>query len=35
VFDPFRFEVIDWDDEEEERGNLCHCLRHGRAGGKR
>lgn len=23
------FEVIDWDDEEDEDGNLAHCLRHG------
>lgn len=23
------FEAIDWDDEEDERGNLAHCLRHG------
>lgn len=24
-----RFEAIDWDDEEDEDGNLAHCLRHG------
>lgn len=23
------FEVIDWDDEEDEDGNLAHCLQHG------
>jgi len=23
------FEAIDWDDEEDEDGNLVHCLRHG------
>jgi hypothetical protein len=23
------FERIDWDDEEDESGNLAHCLRHG------
>lgn len=23
------FEAIDWDDEEDEEGNLAHCLRHG------
>jgi hypothetical protein len=23
------FEAIDWDDEEDENGNLVHCLRHG------
>jgi hypothetical protein len=28
VFDPFRFEAIDWDDEDDENGNLRHCLRH-------
>ena len=22
-------EGIDWDDEEDEEGNLVHCLRHG------
>jgi hypothetical protein len=22
-------EAIDWDDEEDEDGNLAHCLRHG------
>ena len=24
-----KFEQIDWDDEENEDGNLAHCLRHG------
>ena len=24
-----RFEAIDWDDEEDEDGNLAHCLLHG------
>ncbi len=23
------FEAIDWDDEEDEDGNLAHCLEHG------
>lgn len=23
------FERIDWDDEEDEHGNLAHCLEHG------
>ncbi len=23
------FEAVDWDDEEDEDGNLAHCLRHG------
>ena len=23
------FESIDWDEEEDEDGNLAHCLRHG------
>lgn len=23
------FEAIDWDEEEDEEGNLFHCLRHG------
>lgn len=23
------FEAIDWDGEEDEQGNLAHCLRHG------
>ena len=23
------FEAIDWDDEEDDEGNLAHCLRHG------
>jgi hypothetical protein len=29
VFDPFEFEAIDWDDDEDEGGNTVHCLRHG------
>lgn len=29
VFDPYEFEAIDWDDEEDENGNLAHCLAHG------
>ena len=29
MFDPFAFEAIDWDDEEDPEGNLSHCLRHG------
>lgn len=29
VFDQYAFEVIDWDDEDDEDGNLAHCLRHG------
>jgi len=28
LFDPADFELIDWDDEEDVRGNLAHCLRH-------
>lgn len=23
------FEAIDWDDDEDDDGNLAHCLRHG------
>ena len=23
------FEAVDWDDEEDEEGNLAHCLEHG------
>lgn len=23
------FEAVDWDDEEDDDGNLAHCLRHG------
>ena len=23
------FEAIDWDDEQDQRGNLAHCLAHG------
>jgi hypothetical protein len=29
VFDPYEFEFIDWDDQEEEGSNLRHCLEHG------
>jgi hypothetical protein len=29
VFNPHEFERIDWDDEEDEDGNLFHCLAHG------
>jgi hypothetical protein len=29
LFDLYRWEAIDWDDEEDEEGNLQHCLRHG------
>jgi len=29
VFDPYLYEAIDWDDEDDEDGNLQHCLRHG------
>jgi hypothetical protein len=29
VFDPYEYEAIDWDDEDDERGNLAHCVRHG------
>lgn len=29
MFDPFAFEAIDWDDEEDPHGNLVHCLQHG------
>ena len=28
MFDPYAFEQIDWDDEEDPEGNLAHCLRH-------
>ena len=24
-----QFEAIDWDEEDDESGNLAHCLRHG------
>lgn len=27
MFDPYEFEQIDWDDAEDEAGNLLHCLR--------
>lgn len=27
--DLWDFERIDWDDEEDEAGNLVHCLQHG------
>ena len=29
MFDLSQFEIIDWDDDEDEDGNLVHCLRHG------
>jgi hypothetical protein len=29
VVDLSGFEAVDWDDEEDEDGNLAHCLRHG------
>jgi hypothetical protein len=29
VFDPYEWEAIDWDDPDDEDGNLVHCLRHG------
>lgn len=29
AFDPYEFEIVDWDDEEDGRGNLVHCLEHG------
>lgn len=29
MFDPRKFEEIDWDSDEDESGNLVHCLRHG------
>ena len=29
MFNPYEFERIDWDDEDEEDGNLAHCLAHG------
>lgn len=29
MFDPYGWEAIDWDDEEDEDGNLAHCLGHG------
>lgn len=29
MFDPYEFEAIDWDDDEDENGNLVHCLRNG------
>ncbi len=29
MFDPYLYEAIDWDDEDDEDGNLQHCLRHG------
>lgn len=28
MFDPYAYEQIDWDDEEDSEGNLAHCLRH-------
>lgn len=29
MFHPDAFEAIDWDEEDDEQGNLAHCLRHG------
>ena len=29
MFNPYDFEQIDWDDPEDEEGNLQHCLVHG------
>lgn len=29
MFDPYEWEAIDWDDPDDEAGNLVHCLRHG------
>jgi hypothetical protein len=29
VFDPSHFDAIEWDDEDDDDGNLVHCLRHG------
>ena len=29
MFDLSKFELIDWDDDYDEEGNLVHCLRHG------
>lgn len=29
MFDPLKYELIDWDEEEDEEGNLFHCLQHG------
>ena len=29
MFDPYEFEAVDWDDEEQDGSNLAHCLRHG------
>ena len=28
MFDPYAYEAIDWDDEEDDEGNLAHCLGH-------
>jgi hypothetical protein len=29
LFSLYDWEMIDWDDDEDEEGNLQHCLRHG------
>jgi hypothetical protein len=29
VFDPYAWDAIDWDDADDEEGNLAHCMRHG------
>jgi hypothetical protein len=29
LFDPYEYDMIDWDDEDDEGGNLRHCLAHG------
>ena len=29
MFDPSRFDDIEWDDQDDDDGNLVHCLRHG------
>jgi hypothetical protein len=29
VFDPYKWEAIDWDDPDDEDGNFVHCLNHG------
>jgi hypothetical protein len=28
-FDPYAYELVDWDDEGEEYSNLAHCMEHG------
>ncbi len=29
MFEPSRFDDIEWDDQDDDDGNLAHCLRHG------